>query len=402
MQLQQLEAQSPAPLTAKEAAKAAKLPLLSLLTFSPMGNPLSELTPGQCALFFDYLLRSLHDQRKEQLERTSALTKRVVLPAALSAAALGLREKQAAEKARAEASQKEEEMKKQRQRMELDKKGKEEEKGGPAGDGAAGGWKGGAAGAGALGIKFTSLLHGKSEEARKTDGGEGGFGSSFSSAFGQKAPAVSSSIGQLAPVIGDYARGSVAKEKQVVESFHGRLAAAGYKADDIMASLLLVIEDDAWGGEEGGVGSAKPHGGSMRVILVPQKLRSTARESNSMRLASVREMLRYYFLRHPNDYYSVLAAALGLAADEEDDISFMQERLADQLAAIGSFALAQKILAELKKKKKLDTQDCLLRLGYAYDGRKKRLILGKRTCGKPGEAKGIVGLLLASARKGSG
>ena len=110
-------------------------------------------------------------------------------------------------------------------------------------------------------------------------------------------------------------------------------------------------------------------------------------------------MLRYYFRLHPSDYHTALASALGITADQEEDSTFLQERLAFELASIGSFALAQKLLAEIKKKKKLDTKECLMKLGYRYDVKKKRLILGKRTCGKPMEARGIIGLLLASARK---
>ena len=186
----------------------------------------------------------------------------------------------------------------------------------------------------------------------------------------------------------------------VVGDLHGSLRAQNYMTDDLMASLLMVIEDDAWSGEDGGLGSTKPHGSATRLAaLVPQKLRSTAQDSAVVRLASVREMLRYYFKLHPQDYHSALAAALSITTDQEEDSTFMQERLAFALASIGSFALAQKLLAEIKKKKKLDTKECLMKLGYRYDVKRKRLILGKRTCGKPAEARGIIGLLLASARK---
>ncbi|MFA6908176.1 MAG: hypothetical protein WC263_05110, partial [Candidatus Micrarchaeia archaeon] len=101
----------------------------------------------------------------------------------------------------------------------------------------------------------------------------------------------------------------------------------------------------------------------------------------------------------PNDYHSALASALGITSDQEEDSTFLQERLAFELASIGSFALAQKLLAEIKLKKKLDTRECLMKLGYRYDVKRKRLILGKRTCGKPVEARGIVSLLLSSVKK---
>ena len=112
----------------------------------------------------------------------------------------------------------------------------------------------------------------------------------------------------------------------------------------------------------------------------------------------MREMLRYYFARHPDDYAPALASALGITADQEEDVQFLQERLAFELARIGSFALAQKILATVKLRKKMDTEKCLLELGYTYDRKRKKLILGKRTCGKPVEAKGVIGLLMGSLK----
>jgi len=159
-----------------------------------------------------------------------------------------------------------------------------------------------------------------------------------------------------------------------------------------------VIEDDAWSGEQGEIGGDTPHGGATRLSsMVPKKLRLSARDSTEVRLGSVREMLRYFFLAHPGQYSSALASALGITTGQADDGEFVQERLAYALASIGSFALAQKILYELKKR--MDTKNCLLRLGYKYDVKNKRLVLGKRTCGKPAEARGIIGLLLAAAKK---
>jgi len=405
MQPLQLMEQLAAPLAAKADAKAAKLPLLSLLTFSPMGNPLAELSPGQCTLFFDYLARSLHDRRKEQEDRVAALNKKIVLPASLSAAAMAMGRLSSEQKVRQ--AQIGEEMKKtggaqaQQEKIavgeakkEKDEKGAPGEGGGPTG---AAGAEGAAGAAGVAGWKFSSLFK-KRDEGKK--GGGGGASPPFLSAFGQKAPVVSGAIGQMAPVIDDYARGDEAKERKVVGSLHESMRASGYRTDDLMASLLLVIEDDAWSGEEGGLGTAKPRGGATRLAaLVPQRLRSSAQDSAEVRLASVREMLRYYFRLHPGDYHVALAAALGITADQEEDASFLQERLAFELASIGSFALAQKLLAEVKKKRMLDTMECLMRLGYRYDVKKRRLIIGKRTCGKPREARGIIGLLLASARK---
>ncbi len=384
--------QAEAPAAETASAKAGKLHLLSLLTFTPTGNPLLELTSGQRSLLFDYLLRSLHNQRKEQSERVSALTKKIVLPASLTAAAVSARTlSQRGRAAAASEVQKAEEAKKEeRQKIALKTvkwEGAKTGEGGGAGEAAAG----------AAGMKFASLLYRKGEGEK---GGEpGGLGPSFSSAFGQKSGTVSAAMGKLLPVIDDYSRGDAAREKRVVDDLRSRMRSQGYKTDDLMASLLMVIEDDVWSGEEGGLDTAKPHGGATRLAsLVPKKLRTSARDSAEVRLASVREMLRYYFLAHPEDYQAALAAALGITADQEEDVAFLQERLAYLLASIGAFALAQKLLAELKKKKKMDTKECLMRLGYRYDKKGRRLIVGKRTCGKPAEARGIIGVLLESMR----
>lgn len=393
-----------APAQAK--AKKEGLPLLSLLTHSPTGNLLEGLSGPQRNLFFDYMLLFLHNQRKEQAERAAALLKKPALPAAISAAAIGLgaraqeeRQRQLRQKAAKPAAAEEKEAKGKAggygsasassgmtaRQISLSQVLEKKEAGSSGGEGSA---------AGKWGAGMPILA----SREKKEKGGSGE--PDFPSAFGPKAQAVSSSISQLSSVIDDYARGDEGKEKRVVGELHRRMRQSGYKSDDMMASLLLVIEDDVWSGEEGGVGSAKPHGGATRLsALVPQKLRTTARDSAEVRLASVREMLRYYFLSHPEEYSAVLAAALGITADQEEDAVFLQERLAYLLASIGAFALAQKILAELKKKKKMDTKECLMRLGYRYDRKNRRLIVGKRTCGRPAEARGIIGLLLAAARK---
>ncbi|MEM2137904.1 MAG: hypothetical protein QW568_02355 [Candidatus Anstonellaceae archaeon] len=208
---------------------------------------------------------------------------------------------------------------------------------------------------------------------------------------------------RLAAEIDDYARGNSQKAQDALSEFESRLRSQGYKTDDLMAVMLLVIEDKIWEGDEGKPTGGQPGNIGMRVQrLVPTKLREAAKDSGEARLASVREMLRYYFQTHPKDYALALAAALSLTSDQEEDTEFLQERLASELARIGGFAFAQKLLAELKRKKKMDTKKCLKELGYRYNAKEKKLILGKRTCGKPAEAKGIVGLLLSSIKKDDG
>lgn len=208
----------------------------------------------------------------------------------------------------------------------------------------------------------------------------------------------------LAFALADYARGDEKKLRGAINEFDSRLSSPQHKSADLMATLLLVIEDKAWdAGQEGSAGSSRHFGARIgRGTEVPEILRESARESAVVRLASVREMLRHYFESHPKEYASILAAALGVTSDQEADPVFMQERLASELAHIGGFAFAQKLLAEIKLKKKLekDNEKCLLQLGYRSDRKRRVLVLGKRTCGTPAEARGIIALLLSSARKG--
>lgn len=206
-------------------------------------------------------------------------------------------------------------------------------------------------------------------------------------------------IDQLSFVLNDFSRGDPHKREATVSEFNSRLANQDYKADDLMSVLLLVIEDNIWGGEEGSIGGPKRFGGRISSNKVPLELRQTAKESAYVRLASVREMLRYYFERNPKDYAGALSLALGITADDGADQTFMQERLAYELAMIGGFALAQKLLAAIKLQKKMDTKKCLVELGYRYDTKGKKLVLGKRTCGTPDESRGIVRLLISTMKK---
>jgi hypothetical protein len=147
--------------------------------------------------------------------------------------------------------------------------------------------------------------------------------------------------------------------------------------------------------------AGSPHSpkGTFAMKIVPQELRVASRDAMDLKMVSTREMLRYYFEAHPDDYEGALAAALGISVDDEHDLVYLQERLAYALARVGSFVLAEKMLAALKAKKKMDVKKCLLELGYAYDPIKKRLVVGKRVCGNPKVSSGIVGLIPGTLKK---
>jgi len=340
-----------------------ELPFLQFLTIKPVGNPLPKLNPVQREFFFESLTRHIADSWAESQRKARKLKSVPVMVRAHDSAYHMQKEKEQAKK------------------EELMKAVFEK----PIG----------------LSQDYPAAIHsGKSGQA----------------AFAAKAaesPAMPAQLQHfysvlafketqesLVHVLEDYARGDLEKLRAAVSDFEGRLKSQDYAAHDLMSVVLLVIEDHIWEGSEGAPGSASHFGSRVRPNpAVPEILRTTAMNSAMVRLASVREMLRYYFERHPKEYSAALAAALGITTDKEGDMVYLQERLACELARIGSFALSQKILAAIKEKKRMDTEHCLLELGYKYDRKRRVLVLGKRTCGSRNEARGIIGLLLAIAKK---
>lgn len=413
------------PIVVRKKKEEDELPFLSLLTMGPTGNPLSSLSALQRQQFFEAMMRNYHSRRLEDSRRTMQLIGNAVAASFVPRRMAIATEKEESGRLLAE-GKKEESL----QRKTGEARGLEEQTG-PArdeGKGEGPGTAGGAAGATALrqGVKEKTGSGGTSESPSEKGFGmrlqqkvfrkssmqdeavlPGGSGPSFAIpapvAAGQGAASAASvaALGKLSFVLDDYARGNAAKASTAVLEFDSRLKSDEYRSADLMAVLLLVIEDLHYEGEEGAAGSSRHSGSKVGAVLVPQKLRETAKESAIVRLASVREMLRHYFERHPKEYASVLAAALGITADQEGDAEFLQERLASELAHIGGFALSQKILSELKRKKKLDRDmgKCLLELGYHFDRKTKKLVVGKRTCGTMSEARGIVSFLLSCARK---
>lgn len=239
----------------------------------------------------------------------------------------------------------------------------------------------------------------------------------FSAVYWSALPAFRKAQESMATVINEYARGDEEKAHEAVEELEWRLKSQEYKSDDIMATLLMVIEDRIWEGKakelpfQPGVSEARVQqertgapGASAQLekasgqALVPEILKQSARQSAQIRLASVREMLRYYFEKNPGEYHRALCKAVGVSDGLSENSEQFQEHLADTLARVGSFALAQMILAEIKARHDMDTQECLLKLGYKYDGKLRRLILGKRTCGNRSESKSILQTLLSNFR----
>ena len=358
----------------RESADAAYL--LPLVSYTPIPNILEALTVGQREMFFTTLRQLTHCHKVEEAMRNAALLKQ---PLKLAGASLAGASPVLAQQAQ------------QAQQTSMINANS-------------------ASWSSPSSQKVVRLGSASSAQSASAPFASSAAVSSVAASASLPAPA-QHAASALCGEVNTYAQKDEETASGVVTEFESRIKKENYKSDDLMAVLLLVIEDDmageisSYGGGAGAASGASHFGGKARrataqvtPVLVPAQLRIQAMESAQTRLASIREMLRYYFLRHPNDFKGALAAALGITADREEDQIYMQERLASELATIGSFALAQKVLAEIKRRKRMDTEKCLLELGYLYDKKRKRLVLGKRTCGTKVEAKGIVSALLSKIK----
>ena len=405
-----------------EDKEQAPLPLFPLIAFSPVGNPLDSLSTMQRQFFFNSLFRLLQLQTAENESRMRRMMPLLLPPLSAMGVIMGKsasrsqrQEKRAKERLEQgkteEAGQTEKITQAQREKeaqrlpgqselvhaqhpktvkMGAAKKGLHAQMAAKQSAGMLP--EAGAHMAPLLDAPLRMKQEGQIERQKNTI--------LLKIVFKQHSQQVASAQKELAAIINDYARGDAAKAQEIISEFSSRLESQDYKPDELGAVLLLVIEDAIWAGEEGGLGSAKSGGAASRVqALIPGKVKKSAAQSAEIRLASVREMLRYYFLRHPGEYRAALAMALGVPASELGDEGHMQQLVAAEIAEIGSFALAQKVLAAIKQQKDMDTKKCILELGYKYDAKNRKLIVGKRTCGKPSEARGIIAALLSKFKK---
>ncbi|MCX8174731.1 MAG: hypothetical protein N3E51_00805 [Candidatus Micrarchaeota archaeon] len=346
--------------TQKEKSKEAErelLPFLSLVTFFPAGNPLESMSSFQRQFFFESLNRALYAASVENRRRIEALSGKLLPPIALAAF---------------ENSQ-------SKQRQEPQEAGKSQRE-----------W--------ALSLPLISAF--EEEQVLRAAQGEGmqkipQEDQEKSSAkqcrkrreflnsivFGKGYEEIEKAQALLAGVINDYARGDMQKAGAVLKEFRSRLEAGNYKTDELMAVLLLVIEDMIWMDEEGQVGGAGGLGGAnVAPSGLLHKPQNFAKQAALVRLASVREMLRHYFEKNPRDYAAVLAAALDIPLDEEPELALIEQRLTCEIAKIGCFAFAQKLLAKLKAAYRWSGRECAQRLGTHFDQKRGVLLLGKRTC----------------------
>lgn len=404
------------PVQALEEREQPVQAALHLLTFSPVGNPLLSMNEIQRQFFFNSMFRMLQLQSAENEQRIRQLHGKMLhsVPAASLAArkfsmgkkgqagpALHLQQAPAAQEQGAS-------VEKLILRLAVRAKKKELEKEAQSAQSSAG--KGQhlqpqAAAVAAFGAegKAVPLIDSSLLDwnTRQIERGKGELLRRI--VYKGRAQEVKQVQTELAAILDDYARGDAEKAEGTLSEFSRRLSEGDYRADELGAVLLLVIEDQIWAGEEGGTESARPGGASSRVkSAIPEKIMQSAQESAVLRLASVREMLRYYFQKRPEDFRGALAIALGITGADAEDDAVLRARMASAATEIGSFALSQKILSAVKKMRGMDTKKCLFELGYRYDKAKKKLIVGKRTCGKPSEARGIMSALLSKFRKPGG
>lgn len=103
-----------------------------------------------------------------------------------------------------------------------------------------------------------------------------------------------------------------------------------------------------------GVDELSPPNFPMPVPQKPPGLPKMQRNAENadimeVRLVSIREMLKHYFREYPEDYAKALGCALGLVADETGDAEFLEQRVAFEVARVGSWALSLRVLEEVKK-----------------------------------------------------
>jgi hypothetical protein len=179
---------------------------------------------------------------------------------------------------------------------------------------------------------------------------------------------------RLAFEIDEYARGDPAKAKSAIAAYQSELESQGFRQQDLVVPLLIIVEDLIESGATT-AGSAGGAGGALRAPSAKEEVKP------EIRLGSTREMLRYYFISHPDEFEPALAVALGLTEEEMADIQVLQERLAERVAIEGRHAIAKKIVAEIRRRKKLDEKKCAIELGSYYDKKSGKIVIGKRTCG---------------------
>lgn len=255
--------------------------------------------------------------------------------------------------------------------------------------------------------------------------------------------------GAVSKEIHDFGKGDAKLETKILNEYLRELERQQWKVHDLMSPLILMLEDKSSDDSAPGYDAAKPSGAGMHAIArhagqvgyweellpdhkeqpshegaapmggsakishsheelqkyaqqlaavdenVAQLVRAKNADMSELRLISVREMLRHYFEKNPREFREIAISLLGMVPHEGDEA--LMQKLAYEIARMGSFAFAYRMLLKLRERKKMGELVCVRNLGV-QKGKGRHVLVCRRACGSAGMARGILELLI---KKGS-
>jgi hypothetical protein len=132
----------------------------------------------------------------------------------------------------------------------------------------------------------------------------------------------------------------------VLDRFWVEMVQEDFKAPELMSTLLVVMENIKK--EEDGfeLGTNKPKPMVDLIINIDEIQKENKREA--LRFVSVRQMLRYYFQRHPRNYKKIIMQAIGnkFSLDEKIPLKY---RIKSQIAKQGVRNFVEGIYNKLRE-----------------------------------------------------
>jgi hypothetical protein len=193
---------------------------------------------------------------------------------------------------------------------------------------------------------------------------------------------LSPAAGQLAAEIKSFAGADLKTAVEILDDFKKEMATGGWKQEDLMSVLLVVMEK-----------RMPPLPLTPEKIISPEKYLAAigATDATEAKILSIRELVKVYFKLYPNDYGAIMSALLGISADSDEDRIYLQQRIAYEVARIGSYAMAHRVMVELKRRARAEEKDRIL-MGLLFDPKKKRLSVCKKWLGNISAAKILAAL----------
>lgn len=183
--------------------------------------------------------------------------------------------------------------------------------------------------------------------------------------------------------------------------------APGYDAGDSPAGALIVGQETAHAQGKPDYDAATPGSAASRLVqlqvqagalelakespAIAQIISAKNADAAEIRIIAVREMLRHYFEKNPKEFREIAISLLGMVPHEGDEA--LMQRIAYEMARIGSIAFAYRMLLEIQKKKKIGEAACLRTLAV-QKGRGKKVYVCPNACPRGGMARGILELLI--------